>query len=414
MEAIGNWEIIRGSMKLRNNTTFFWVMVAIGLACVVGHFSQGHEALKAGYQLLGQLFLNALTLMVIPLVASSVIAGIGGLGAQRGLGRLGAKTFFYYVLTVLIAAVVGLAVVTVLPFGVMEAGSAAGQLPAAPEDLFKQVLFKIVPSNVFAAASQGNMLGVIVFSLLFGIALSGLEVREGMVKFWQSFFAVMMRMTQVVMKALPVGVFFLVASAVAHSGLGAIASALWFVVAVLLGLGIFLFGVIPCLLVARGVSVRGFFRAIFPALVTAFSTSSSAASLPITLECVEKRAGVSNRVASFVVPLGTSFNMTGSALYECVGVLFIAAMSGIELHFVQQVMVVGLSLIAAMGLTGIPSASLIAIMVILNTLGLPPEGIAFIIPVERILDMFRTVINVASEAACAVMVARWEGEKVLS
>jgi Na+/H+-dicarboxylate symporter len=150
-----------------------------------------------------------------------------------------------------------------------------------------------------------------------------------------------------------------------------------------------------------------------PALITAFSTSSSAATLPITMECVEKRAGVSNKICSFVVPLGTSINMSGSALYECVAAFFIAQMYGIELSFVHQIMIAFLALLTSMGIAGIPSGSLVAILVILNAMGLPAEGLALILPVDRILDMCRTTVNVFSDTSCAVLVAHTEGEKIL-
>ncbi|MDR3624574.1 MAG: dicarboxylate/amino acid:cation symporter [Chlamydiales bacterium] len=413
--------------KARKNQMLIRVTIAIILAIVVGKFSQGVSIggtdLVSIYDLCGQLFLNALMMIMVPLVASSIIAGIGGLTSDGSFGRLGLKTFFYYVLTVLIAILIGLGLVSMISFDhvkldmstLMNMAPVDIQLPSTGDALAKQVLFKVLPSNVFAAASQGNMLGIIFFSILFGFALSKIRgsSQEILLKFWQGMFAVMMKVTHMILVFLPLGVFFLVAKTVAHTGFQSIASVGLFVMVVLLGLAIFLFIALPILLFLRGASVSKYFRAVSPALITAFSTSSSAATLPVTMECVEKRAGVSNKVCSFVVPLGTSVNMTGSALYECVGVLFIAAMVGVDLSFLQQGLVIILSLLAAMGMAGIPSASLISLVVILNTLGLPPESIALVVPVERILDMFRTVVNVASEAGCAVMVARWEGEDVL-
>jgi Na+/H+-dicarboxylate symporter len=162
-----------------------------------------------------------------------------------------------------------------------------------------------------------------------------------------------------------------------------------------------------------GLSPFRHFRAMAPALITAFSTSSSAATLPITIDCVEKRAGVSNRICSFVVPLGTTINLSGSALYECIAALFIAQVYGMELTFIHQALVVFLSLLTSMGVAGIPSGSLVAILIILNAMGLPAEGLALILPVDRILDMCRTTVNVFSDTTCAVLVAHTEGEKVL-
>ena len=412
--------------KTHKNSVLLKVSIAILLAIVVGKFSQGVSigdiSLFSIYDILGQLFLNALTLIVIPLVTSSVISGIGGLNSDGSFGRLGAKTFFYYVITVLLAILVGMAIISFVSFDSVRQSMSQLldkpvdiQLPTSGESLFKQILFKVLPNNIFSAATNGNMLGIIFFSIIFGIALSKVRgpSQDTLLKFWQGLFATMMRLTHMIMFFLPFGVFFLVARTVSQTGFQSIASVGLFVIVVLMGLAAFLLIVLPFLLYIRGASVSGYFKAISPALITAFSTSSSAATLPVTMECVEKRAGVSNKICSFVVPLGTSVNMTGSALYECVGALFIAAMFGIELSFMQQAMVIILSLLAAMGMAGIPSASLISLIVILDTLGLPAEGIAILLPVERILDMFRTVVNVASEAACAVMVARWENENVL-
>jgi proton glutamate symport protein len=412
--------------KTHKNSVLIKVFIAILLALVVGKLSQGVSigdvSLSSIFDVLGQLFLNALTLIVIPLVTASIISGIGSLQADGSFGRLGGKTFFYYILTILLAILVGMAVVSFVSFETVAQNMsqilekpANIQLPANGESLFKQILFKVLPNNIFSAATNGNMLGIIFFSILFGLALSRVRgpSQETLLQFWQGLFATMMRLTHMIMFFLPFGVFFLIARTISQTGFQSIASVGLFFLVVLIGLSAFLFIVLPILLYIRGASVSKYFKAISPALVTAFSTSSSAATLPVTMECVEKRAGVSNKICSFVVPLGTSVNMTGSALYECVGVLFIAAMFGIELSFMQQALVVVLSLLAAMGMAGIPSASLISLIVILDTLGLPAEGIAIILPVERILDMFRTVVNVASEAACAIMVARWEKENVI-
>jgi Na+/H+-dicarboxylate symporter len=259
------------------------------------------------------------------------------------------------------------------------------------------------------------MLGVIFFSLLFGFALSKIEseASDTLMRIFRAVFYTLMKMTHLLMRAMPFGVFFLVAKATATQGSETIQALLLFFVTVLAGLTTFMFIVLPLLLRILGLSPWRHLRAMAPALVTAFSTSSSAASLPVTMDCVEKRAGVSNRICSFVVPLGTSVNMSGSALYECVAALFIAQAYGIELTFVHQGIIVLLSLITSMGVAGIPSGSLVAILIILNSMGFPAEGLALILPVDRILDMCRTTVNVFSDSSCAVLVAHTEGEKVL-
>ena len=222
----------------------------------------------------------------------------------------------------------------------------------------------------------------------------------------------MMKMTHLVMKALPIGVFGLVAKVIATTGFESITSAAVYFLTVIASLLFYSLVVIPILLVGfGGVNPLQYFRAISPALFTAFSTSSSAATLPITMECVEKRAGVSNRICSFTIPLGTSLNMSGGALYMSIASLFIAMSYGVPLSTTTISLVALMALITSMGIAGIPSASLISVGLILHTIGVPAEGIGLIIAVDRILDMFRTTVNVLGNTACAVLLARSEGER---
>ena len=258
------------------------------------------------------------------------------------------------------------------------------------------------------------MIGLIVFCMLFGFFSTKIDTRasEILLGFWQGVFQVMMQITHLVLRALPIGVFGLVAKAVATTGLESLESVGYFFGTVLLGLSLYSLVILPLLLKGiAGVNPWAHLRAMMPALVTAFSTSSSAATLPVTIECVEKKAGISNRVSSFVLPLGTSINLSGSALFACVGVLFIAQAHGIHLSWPTLALTVVMILISSLGSAGIPSASLIYIVGILQTLGLPPDAIGLIMTVERLLDMFRTPVNVFGTSCCAVLVARSEGEK---
>jgi Na+/H+-dicarboxylate symporter len=400
------------------------VTIAITLALIVGSFSSNVSVLGVSllsiYDLFGQLFLNALTLMVIPLVASSIISGIGSLSTGGSVRSMGLKAFFYYVLTTLLAVLTGLFVFHLFPVNFSQpevalslTGSSSSALPQ--DSLFQQIVLRLIPSNLFSAAANSNILGILFFSVLFGLALSKWEgeTKNTLLASIQALFQTMMKLTQMVIAFLPIGVFFLVAKSITQNGLAAISSVSIFVAIVLSGFILFLFVITPILLMVKGVSVRRFFSAIFPALITAFSTSSSAATLPVTLECVEKKMGVSHRVASFVLPLGVSVNLTGTALYECVAVLFIAATLGIDLSFSSMLLVALFSLLASMGSAGIPSASIISLMMILEGLGIPSAGIALLLPVERILDMFRTVVNVSSESLSAVLVARAEKEIIM-
>jgi len=414
---------------LKKSSLLIQVLIAIALAMIIGSFS-GPDAVVFGihyiklFGFLGQLFLNALTLLVVPLVGSSIVNGISQMGKDKSFGRLGAKTFFFYIFTTFLAVLTGLLIVNLIkPGSYMTAPAAAYSamtplLSSAPQNHMEavgQILLKLIPINIFEAASQGNMLGIIFFSLLFGFALAKIEstASDHLMNVMKGIFYTLMRMTHFLMRAMPLGVFFLVTKAIAMRGLGSIESLLYFFVTVLLGLAVFMFIILPLFLRLRGLNPWRHLRAMAPALVTAFSTSSSAATLPITMDCVEKRAGVSNRICSFVVPLGTSINLSGSALYECVAVLFIAQVYGFEMSIIHQAIIVVLSLLTSMGVAGIPSGSLVAILIILNAMGFPAEGLALILPVDRILDMCRTTVNVFSDASCAVLVAHTEGETVL-
>ncbi|HLB59292.1 MAG TPA: dicarboxylate/amino acid:cation symporter [Bdellovibrionota bacterium] len=411
------------------------VLIAIVLAIFVGSYV-GKEGTLLGVSLytifdtVGSIFLNALTLVVVPLVSSSIISGIARVGGDGNFGRLGVKIFSFYIGTSLLAILIGLTFVNLIAPGHNPTLASASiveteQIRSVQEQIsghegkaLINILVSIIPSNIVSALSHGEMLGLIFFSLIFGYAISKVESQSASILkgFFQGLFQAMIHFTHIIMKFLPYGVFCLVAKVFMVSGAGTLASVSLFSLTVLLGLATFMFIALPLLLKWIGrVRPLRHFKAMGPALITAFSTSSSSATLPITIDCVEKRAGVSNRICSLVVPLGTSINMSGSALYECVAAMFIAQIYGIELSFSTQFLVVMTALIASMGVAGIPSASLVAILIILKVIGLPTEGIGLIVAVDRLLDMCRTTVNVFSDSCCAVLVARTEGEsKVLA
>ncbi len=399
------------------------VFIAIALAIVVGTLVGTDKTIfgltwYSIFDLFGTLFIKALMLVVVPLVSSSIITGIARIGNEGAFGRLGAKTFGFYISTSLLAILIGLFFVNLLQPGISE--SITAQIHKVVETKVEHldikvvdIIYSIVPSNVVEAFSNGQMLSLVFFSLLFGYALSKVQTHAStLMGFWQGMFHTMIEITHVIMKVLPLGVFCLVAKVFATTGIESFKPLALFVASVLLGLIVFGFIGLPLFLkfVAR-VDPILHIKAMGPALITAFSTSSSSATLPITMECVEKRAGVSNKICSLVVPLGTTINMSGSALYECVAAMFVAQAYGIELSFIVQFLVVFLALITSMGVAGIPSGSLVSIIVILKAIGLPAEGIGLFIAVDRILDMCRTTINVFSDSCCAVLVAKSEGEQ---
>jgi len=406
------------------------IFIAIVLAALAGYLG-GRELSLLGipayeaYDFLGTLFLNALKMIIVPLVVSTIITGIGGIGSDAGFGRLGAKTILYYAFTSLSAIVTGLVLVNLTMPGFAGGGSLAlehdgeelSQALAAVEGRgardIVDIFVRMVPSNVVAAAVEGDMLGLIFFSLLFGFFMVriGNGNAELIRRFWQAVADTMMAITMWVMKFAPLGVFGLVAKTVADTGFAAFQPLLLFFVTVLLALGFHAFVTLPLLVRFVGrVSPARFYRGVAPAMLTAFSTASSSATLPLSMECVEKNVGVSNRVSSFVLPLGATVNMDGTALYECVAAMFIAQAYGIHLDFTAQFTIVLLALMTSIGVAGIPAASLVAISIILGAVGLPLEGIGLLLVTDRILDMLRTSVNVLGDCSGAVVLAALEGE----
>lgn len=412
----------------KRNKSLFMILGAIFLGALIGGLL-GKEASLFGitfysfFNLVGTLFLRALTMVVVPLVASSIISGVAKMAQDHSFGRLGLKTFFFYLLTTLCAVVIGVTVVNIIKPGISvnisslnlsEHKETAAQASKILEgDNIKSIILEIIPPNIVEALGKGQMLGVIFFSLLFGYAISKTESQHSsqLVGVIGAIFNTMIQVTHLVLKCLPIGVFCLVAETFATFGFDSLKSLALFFVTAVTALAIFAGVVLPLLLkyIAKVNPLRHV-RAMGPAIATAFSTSSSSATLPVTMDCVEKRAHVSNKVCSLVIPLGTSMNMSGSALYECVAALFVAQAFGLKISILTQIIVGFLALITSLGVAGIPAGSLVCVIVILKTLGLPPEGIGLFLAVDRILDMCRTTVNVFSDSCCAVLVARSEGE----
>ena len=368
------------------------------------------------FELGGKLFLNALKLVVIPLVASSIIMGAARIGAES-MGSMGARTFGYFLLTSTLAVIVGALTVYIMAPGAGQSFAFSPETAlqeASPFQQISQIFTKIIPENIFKSASESQILGLIPFCLLFGYFSSKIDTQTSNILqgFWRGVFQVMMLMTKLIMRALPFGVFMLIGHVVATTGADSFRSVAHFAITALLAMAIYAFGVLPLLLKSKGISPWKYYKALAPALLTAFTTSSSAATLPVTLECIEKEAKMSNRVCSFVVPLGTSINLGGSALYQCVAVFFIVQAYGIALTLPSAALIMLLSLLTTLGMAGIPSASLVSVVLILHTLNIPEEGIGLLAAFDRVLDMFRTPTNVLTTACSAALVAKSEGESL--
>jgi proton glutamate symport protein len=402
------------------------ILIALILAVAAGTVSGPTGTWLPAFDFTGRLFLNALFMLIVPLVVSAIISGLSAITDGHHLGRIGLRTLAYYAGTGLLAILTGLLMVNWLEPGIIDDKPAGPRLGLA-EDTDKVlqqlqgydasdmlgILHQLFPPNLFAAASEGRILGLIVFSLLFGFFISRLpdELAASQRRFWQGIYEVMGLITRLVMRFAPIGVFALVAAVVARTGWDALRPLALFFCAVLLGLLTHALVTLPLILrlVAR-VSPLRHFQAMSPALLTAFSTSSSAATLPVTLDCMERRAGVSKRVSGFVLPIGANVNTDGTALYECAAALFIAQAYGLELGLAGQFVIVTIALLTGFGMAGIPSASLVAIGVILSAIGLPLEGVGLILAVDRLLDMCRTTVNVLGDSCAAVVVGRLEGE----
>ena len=368
---------------------------------------------------MGDLFMRALKMLIIPLILSSLISGITSIGSGSSLGRLGFKTMLFYVTTSFFAIVTGQILVNIFKPGVGANINFIQEVEGLVEKQksFLQIIVEIVPDNIISAMANNEMLSIIFFAILFGFFITKISKKYSTVlqDFFTSIFEVMMKMTLFVIKFTPLGIFGIVAKTVAdQNDLGGLVSSMGlYMLTVILALAIHAMITLPVIVRTFGkASPLKHFRNMRTPLLTAFSTSSSGATLPLTIQAVEEKSGVSNKISSFTLPLGATVNMDGTALYECVAAIFIAQAYGVDLTFVQQIIIVITALLASIGAAAIPMAGLVMITVILTAVGLPLEGVGLILAVDRILDMFRTATNVWSDSCGAVVIAKTEGEEL--
>lgn len=438
---------------------FFWhwkihwqVLLAIFLGVFAGWINSKYSSPSAWdlelYQLFGTLFMNALKMLVVPLVMTSIISAMGNLSSQSGFAKMGIKTLLFYASTSFIAILIGLLLVNTISPGTssgLSAKEAALAVSKSDSQESKKMAFlqkrtdgkdsssmlnvfkELIPKNIYYAMSHQKMLGLIVFSLLFGYFITSLEEqhRQSLRVLFDGLYQVMIKITFFVLKFLPYGVFCLIAQTSSETFsegnvLERLTQLSKFAITVLLSLGCHAFIVLPLyLILVAKVKPSFHFKAVAQALLTAFSTASSSSTLPITMKSVEERAKVSKRVTSFVLPVGATVNMDGTALYECIAVLFLAQLSGIQLDASTQFTVVLLALLTSIGVAGIPSASLVAIMIILKAVNdqlpngqhIPTEALAVILIFDRLLDMCRTAVNVLGDTVGSVVIAKSEGEQ---
>ena len=394
------------------------ILIAMAFGTLVGLI--GGEAVVPKVGWLGSLFIRLLKMVIVPLILTSIVSGVSAVGGGRSLGRLFGKTMGYYVLSSTLAILAGLTMVNLIQPGVGAniAGTETAAIPelstpSSPVDL----LLDIVPENVVAAAAKPNMLAVIFFSILLGMSIASLpdRPRDFLVELFDSLFQAMMKLTSGVIRFAPLGVFGLITRVVGASGLESFKALGLYMTTIALGLSFHLFITLPLLLLLLGgIRPRIHFRNMAEPMAMAFSTSSSGATLPVTLNAVENKVGVSNRISSFVLPMGATVNMDGTALYECAGVLFISQVLGVDLSIGQQAIVVITALLASIGAAAVPSAGLVIIFIVLEAVNLRgPEVevlVGAMLAVDRPLDMYRTVVNIFSDSCGAAIIARSEGE----
>jgi Na+/H+-dicarboxylate symporter len=405
------------------NSVLLKVCLSLGIAFLAGALTEPDTVFfgvsaPLVYQTIGQLFLNALKLVVLPLVVSSLILGASRMGGGQGVFEsLGLKTLFTFFGVSLTSALVGYLFVQLLAPGIGVTFQGIEQAPqvAAGKGGFLPFLYSFFPSNIIDAAAKGQMPGLILFSLLFGYFLGQLEESKKVIvtSFFQGVFDIMLKITHFVMAFLPLGVFGSVAYVISITGFEALSSSLFFLFTVVGALLTFMFGVLSLFLLFRGISPKEHLRLLSPALLTAFSTSSSAVSIPIAMESFKEKGGEIARISQFTLPLGGSLSMSGTALYACITAFFIANVFNIPLGFPSHVAIILLSVLTSAGTAGVPSSCLISTMLVLQIMDFPQEGIALVLAVERFADMFRSTVNIYGNSTSSVLIAGKEQEEVV-
>ncbi len=429
-ENFPQFQLLRKIFKQMKNLALHWkILIGMALGVIAGIIAVNIGAdqfVKDWIKPFGRVFINMLQLIAVPLIIASLIKGISDLQDISKLSKMGGRTLGIYVLSTIVAVSLGLLVVNVVQPGksitqetreqLMTANEAkaAGKIDAALKQKDTgplQPLVDLVPNNIFSAASSNrNMLQVIFFVVFFGIGLILIpkEKARPVKQFFDSLNEVILKMIDLIMLAAPYGVFALLAALIVESpSMDLFRALFWYSLCVLLGLGILIFLLYPTLVrVFTGRSWGFFFNGISPAQLLAFSTSSSAATLPVTMERVQEHLGVEEEVASFVLPVGATVNMDGTSLYQAVAAVFIAQAYGIDLDFYQQLTIVMTATLASIGSAAVPGAGMVMLVIVLGAIGVPEAGLALIFAVDRPLDMCRTVANVTGDATVAMLVAK--------
>ena len=384
--------------------------------------------IATGIKWIGDIFIRLLMMIAVPLVFVSLTVGAASLGDVKRFARIGGKTLTYYITTTAFAITIGLVLANVIQPGHRMSANTKDRLLSVYEedassklgdiheyDFFGEIV-KMVPKNPIGSMANGDMLQVVIFSILLGLMLSLIDKEKSafVIKLLDALTDALIKLVDMIMLIAPLGVFALIAATVSEFGFDILETLIWYALAVLLGLAIHTFGTYGLILkIFTKVKVSYFYKSIKRVQAIGFSTSSSAATLPVNIETCEENLGVSKSIASFVLPLGATINMDGTALYQGVAAVFIAQVFGIELNIVQQLTIVFMAVLASIGTAPVPGVGIIMLVIILKSVNIPQEGIALILGVDRILDMCRTVTNVTGDATGAVLIATSENEIIL-
>jgi proton glutamate symport protein len=412
--------------RLPLHTQIFLALVAGAIFGLLAN-RLGFPGFVTGYvKPVGTAFVRLIGMVVVPLVFASLLVGTASLKDIRRLGRIGVKTLAFYLCTTAVAVSIGLVVANTWRPGTRltaqtkqklitgAAAQASGATePSGEKPSIRDLLLNIIPANPLQALVDAQMLQIIFFAILTGICVTLIPAEKGQVvlRFFEAINETIIKMVHVIMQLAPYGVFALIAAVVADFGLGILLTLLGYCGVVLLGLTLhLLLTYSTALKVLARASVRAFFRGIRPAQLVGFSTSSSSATLPVTIECVSENLGVSPSVCSFTLPLGATINMDGTALYQGVAAVFLAQLYGLDLDFGQQLTIVLTATLASIGTAAVPGAGIITLAIVLRSVGVPLQGIGIIMGVDRFLDMCRTIVNVTGDAVCAMVIAASEGQ----
>ena len=412
---------MKATKKKINLTTKIFIALILGAICgIVLHYLvpagnfRDTILIEGVFYILGNGFLRLMQMLVVPLVFCSLVCGASAIGDTKTLGKVGIKTMAFYLATTALAISVALSVAKIINPGIGLDISAIEQSKTAVAESTSvaDTFLNIIPTNPIQGLAQGNMLQIILFSIIVGIILAKLGSKVEVVsKFFSQFNDVMMEMTMMVMKVAPIGVFCLISKTFANIGFDAFVPMLKYMFSVFFALGLQCFVVYMLLLKGfAGLNPFKFIKKFAPVMGFAFSTATSNATIPMSIDTLDKKIGVSKRISSFTIPLGATINMDGTAIMQGVAVIFVAQAFHINLDFVDYLTVIATATLASIGTAGVPGVGLITLSMVFNSVGLPVEGIALIMGIDRILDMTRTAVNITGDAVCTTIVAYQNGD----